>query len=394
VLCGLTLSATVVLWRLTVPAPAVVCGADPLQAQTLAGLAHFSSWLRREDAAGFVGEVGWPSGPDAAQWNALADAWYRAADAIGLPVTAWSAGRWPASYRMAAYHPGGGGSALDTAGAQAPVIEAHPSTASYLRGVALASGSFGTGEANTAFSNLAPGRYGSDYTYADGPSYAFLTGRGVRLVRLAVSWERLQTRPFGPLAEAEVARVRAAIGQAGAAGLAVVLDLHGYGDYALGGPDGVRRVTLGSPDLPGGALADLWSRLTAATAGLPGLAGYGLLNEPSRLAAKGRDAAVIWERAAQQAVDAIRRAGGRQALLVSGYAQMSPADWGRLHPHAWIRDPAGRVAYEAHDYFDRDNSGRYRAGYADEAAHSPTSTPLCQRLLPLLRQPLVARRSS
>jgi endoglucanase len=209
-----------------------------------------------------------------------------------------------------------------------------------------------------------------------------------------VSWERIQTQPFGPLAPAELTRVRTAIGDAATAGLSVVIDLHGYGDYALGGPDGVRHVLLGSADLPTTALADLWSRLASALEGLPAVVGYGLLNEPSKLAAKGRAAAVIWERAAQQATDAIRRTGSRRTLLVSGYAQMAPADWGRLHPHAWIRDPLARVAYEAHDYFDRDNSGRYRAGYADEAAHAAASTPMCQRLFPLLRHPFIARRSS
>jgi hypothetical protein len=394
VLCALTLSGVVVVWRLTRPEPVVLCGSDPMQANALAGLAHYSQWLHREDVPGFVGEVGWPTGPDSAQWNALADVWYRAADAIALPVTAWSAGRWPPSYRMAAYRPDGTGPTLDTTGPQAAVIEAHPSTGTYLRGVALAAGSFGTGDANPAFSNLAPGRYGSDYSYEDASSYTYLAGRGIRLVRLAVSWERIQTQPFGPLAQAELTRVRTAIGQAAGARLRVVVDLHGYGDYALGGPDGVRRVLLGSADLPTTALADLWSRLAAALEGLPAVVGYGLLNEPSKLTAKGRAAAVIWEQAAQQATDAIRRIGSRRTLLVSGYAQMSPADWGRLHPHAWVRDPLERVAYEAHDYFDRDNSGRYRVGYADEAAHSAASTPMCHRLVPLLRHPFIARRSS
>ncbi|MEV4517511.1 cellulase family glycosylhydrolase [Dactylosporangium sp. NPDC049525] len=382
-LCAVALSTVVVGWRLQRPAPVVVCGTDALQADALAGLAHFSAWLRREDASGFVGEVGWPSGDDSGQWNALGDVWYRAADAIGLPVTAWAAGRWPPNYRMTVYRSGPTGAA---AGSQAPVVEAHPGNGTYLRGVALASGSFGTGD-GTAFSNLNPGRYGSDYTYEDAGFYTYLGGRGIQLVRLAVSWERLQATPSGPLVAAELTRVRTAVSWAAAAGLSVVLDLHGYGDYALGGPGGVRRVPLGSAELPAAALADLWSRLARATADLP-IAGYGLLNEPTRLAAKGRDAALIWERASQQAVRAIRSTGDRRRVLVSGYAQMSPADWGRLHPHAWVDDPARRVTYEAHDYFDQDNSGRYRAGYADEVARAATSTPLCQSLVPMTRRSL------
>ncbi|GAB3829531.1 glycoside hydrolase family 5 protein [Dactylosporangium cerinum] len=394
-LCALTLSTVVVVWRLQRPAPVVVCGTDALQAGALAGLAHFSAWLRREDASGFVGEVGWPAGADIDQWNALGAVWYRAADAIGLPVTAWAAGRWPPNYRMTVYR---SGSTVGSAGPQAPIVEAHPGAERYLRGVALAGGSFGTGDGNPDFSNLNPGRYGSDYTYEDAGFYAYLAGRGVRLVRLAISWERLQDRPSGPLVAAELGRIRTAVGSAAAAGLRVVLDLHGYGDYALGSADTdgsadagagrVRRVPLGSLELPTTALADLWSRLARATADLPAIAGYGLLNEPTKLAAKGRDAALIWERASQQAVRAIRRTGDRRRVLVSGYAQMSPADWGRLHPHAWIEDPVRRVSYETHDYFDQDNSGRYRAGYSDELARAAPSTPLCQSLTPMTRRSL------
>src|SRR5262245_28649226 len=93
------------------PAPPVasrLCTADPVQAKAVAGLANFARWLRRHDASGFIGEVGWPSTRDGAQWNALAETWYTAADRIGLPVTAWAAGPWPADYPMAVYRPGAG----------------------------------------------------------------------------------------------------------------------------------------------------------------------------------------------------------------------------------------------------------------------------------------------
>ena len=172
----------------------------------------------------------------------------RAADAIGLPVTAWAAGRWPASYRMAVYRPGR--ARLDTAGPQAEFVERTPAPRRYLRGVTLAGGSFGTGDGQPRLQQPQPrpvrprlhlrgprASTPTSQTAASGSSGSRSAGNACRPGRSA------------PLVGAEVTRVRAALGHASAAGLRVVLDLHGYGDYALGG---ARRLTrpparLGGP---------------------------------------------------------------------------------------------------------------------------------------------------
>src|SRR4051794_2041518 len=62
--------------RLSHRGPPVVCGQDALQAGALAGLDNYARWLDRNGAPGFIGEVGWPTGPDGKRWNALADTWY------------------------------------------------------------------------------------------------------------------------------------------------------------------------------------------------------------------------------------------------------------------------------------------------------------------------------
>lgn len=370
----------------------VLCVADIVQARAVAGLANFSAWLRRNHATGFIGEIGWPSDRDAQQWSAVADAWYRAADAIGLPVTAWAAGKWPANYPMAVYRPVAQGLNVDVAGPQAQVVERHGSTTGYLRGVNLAAGSFAASDSNGGFGTGNPGHYGQDYTYETPSSYTFLAARGVRLVRLAVNWERLQPHPFGPLDAAELDRVRDALDHAHQAGLSVIIDLHNYGDYALGGgTEGPPRLLrLGSSELPTTALADFWGRMSRAVDN-PAVIGLGLLNEPTRLAADGHDGAMMWQRAAQEAVDAIRATGDTRAILVSGYIPMGPPSWGLMHPTAWIDDPIDRVAYESHAYFDHDGSGHYWMSYADELRDVTWPPPaLCQSLTPMDRQVLPA----
>src|SRR2546423_1692344 len=86
--------------------PALPVGRDPEQARALAQLRDFTDWLARNDAGGYIGEVGWPdnSGGDAPKWNALAAAWYSQADAAELWVTAWSTGEWwGTAYKLADY---------------------------------------------------------------------------------------------------------------------------------------------------------------------------------------------------------------------------------------------------------------------------------------------------
>ena len=71
----------------------------------------------------------------------------------------------------------------------------------------------------------------------------------------------------------------------------------------------------------------------------------------------------MWERASQAAVDAIRAEGDRKVILVAGYEWSGVQQWDRWNPRPWIRDPAGRVRYEAHHYWDPDHSGTYAQGY-------------------------------
>lgn len=344
------------------------CRVDPVSARALADLAAFTSWLERNDAKGYVGEVGWPSGADGAAWNAVASRWYRAADAAGLWVTAWAAGRWwPTGYPMAVYRVTGTGL---TAGPQASVIERHATVSGQLHGVNLPGGSFGTAqEGDPDFSSLHPGIYGTAYYYESYGAYRQLAARGVQVVRLAVSWERLQPSPSGALNDVEIARLKKSLDAASRAGVGVILDLHNFGSYWAGEPGGGRtRLVLGSPALPASTFADLWRRLAAALKDEPAMLGYGLMNEPSKLAPDPVAGAKVWQDASQAAVSAIRAAGDQHVVLVSGYGSGSPTLWTRWQPRAWISDPTGLVRYEAHQYFDSNDSGQYRNSYPAEEA--------------------------
>jgi endoglucanase len=99
----------------------------------VAELREFTSWLRRHDVRGAITEVGWPDNAAASAWNAVAEQWFREADAARLHVTAWATGAAWGDYELAVYEarPGSrswhGGDVIDTPNVQAEVLERHPS---------------------------------------------------------------------------------------------------------------------------------------------------------------------------------------------------------------------------------------------------------------------------
>ncbi len=346
---------------------------NPLDARVRGELAGFTTWLQRNHVQGYIGEVGWPDGTDAASWNAIASDWFSDADAAGLWVTGWASGEWwGSSYRLSIYDDNASPyNAVNTANPQASVFEQHPSSGSYLRGVNDNGGEFGgvpTSEATSSFSNKNPGSYGSAYHYDSQATFDFLAARGVKIVRLPFRWERVQPSLAGGLDPAEVSRIKGAVDRAHAAGLGVILDMHNYGAYYLSdGTQGVRRA-VGSRRVPIKTFARTWGLLSKSFKNYPGVIGYGLMNEPTGLrSTKRRSAAKVWEKASQRALTAIRRSGDGQLVMVPGYNWSGVQVWAKTHPKSWIHDPAHNFRYEAHHYWDSNNSGDY-ASYAEEVA--------------------------
>jgi len=187
-----------------------------------------------------------------------------------------------------------------------------------------------------------PGTYGMDYAFPTAQEIAYFTGKGLRVLRVPVRWERLQDGLDGPLNLANVARLDSVVAVAAAHHAQVIVDLHNYGRYVLNGVS----YPVGSPQVPQAALADLWRKLAAHYAGHAGIYGYDLMNEPSE---------PTWRQDAQAAVDAIRRVDRATIILVEGDTVGQP-------PRFTVTDPASHLLYSIHDYFDRANSGFYTPG--------------------------------
>lgn len=199
------------------------------------------------------------------------------------------------------------------------------------------------------------GTYGKAYIYPSLKDIQTYADQGVDLIRLPFKWERMQPTLGGALDPAELGRLEKFLDNAQTAGVKVILDLHNYGRYD-GHP-------IGDPATTSAQFADFWSKLSSAVKDQPALAGYDLMNEPHDMGGASR-----WPTAAQAAVDAIRKVDTTHAIYVEGDGWATAATWQKNNANLHINDPVNKIVYEAHAYFDHDNSGTYKGSYDAEKA--------------------------
>jgi endoglucanase len=206
------------------------------------------------------------------------------------------------------------------------------------------------------FGAALPGVYGQDYTYPTEYELDYYNSKGLNLIRLPFRWERVQPALFEPLDRVELERLAAFVDHARRRDKKVIPEPHNFARY--------RGEVVGTAAAPNAALADLWQRLACQFKCDSAIYAFGLMNEP-------HDTGGLWPAAAQAAVDAIRAVDPTTWILVPGDQWSGAADWRKDNEHLWVDDPAHRLMYEAHLYFDRDKSGRYVKSYDGEGG-SPT----------------------
>lgn len=214
-----------------------------------------------------------------------------------------------------------------------------------LRGVSIAGAEFN--------GKKLPGKANTDYVYPKPEELKYFAEAGANTVRLPFLWERLQPEPNGPLDEEQLRLMRSTIEAAREVGLCVVLDAHNYGTH--------RARAIAGGDVPPSAFVDFWLKVSEAFP-QPSQVVLGLMNEPAHM---GRRA---WRATAQETVDALRAAGSRHWVFVSGAGWSGAHDWTKRDKEgdsnaegfAKLRDPLSRTALEVHQYADSNASGTRR----------------------------------
>lgn len=204
------------------------------------------------------------------------------------------------------------------------------------------------------------GRFNVDYHYPDTVELDYWASKGLKLIRLPFKWERLQHEVDGPLNAEELGYIKYLLREAERRDMKILLDMHNYGRRPYMGKSRVIGDTLSAAHFGG-----VWAAIARELKDEPALYGYGLCNEPHDMLAD-----YPWVEIAQVAIDSIRRADRRTAIVVAGNTWSSAERWADInHGLEALADPADNLIYEAHCYFDRDASGIYRAGYDEEGAY-------------------------
>ena len=214
-----------------------------------------------------------------------------------------------------------------------------------------------------------PGIEGTHYRFPDAMAFAYAAAQGARLVRIDLLWERIQPVLGGALHEPYLDRLRALAGQAAAARLGVLWNLHNYARRRIDGTTHIIGATSGP--VTRAHLADCWRRLAAALKPtiLPATYAYGIMNEPHDMPAPGH-----WAESAQAAVDAICAEDATTTIYVPGDGWSSARNWRDFNENLAIRHPdPSCIVYEAHQY--NDPASRFAGVYQPPGFDSQQAVP-------------------
>ena len=194
--------------------------------------------------------------------------------------------------------------------------------------------------------HITPGKVGTNYFYPEKKYFKYYADKNIRLIRFPFIWERLQHDLDKSVNFDQIRLLKRTLDFAAQHNQKVILDMHNYARY--------KGELIGSPDVPYEAYASVWRKLAETFKDHPALLGYDIMNEPH--STKG-----LWPAAAQAAVDAIREVDTETLIFVEGDRWASTFHWRRVNEDFLIDDPANKIVYEGHVYFDKDFSGRYAA---------------------------------
>ena len=189
--------------------------------------------------------------------------------------------------------------------------------------------------------------YGRNYIYPDAAVAQPFAAKGMSVVRVPITWERIQPWPQAMLSPIESDRLDKALDALTGFELAII-DVHNYAKY-----QGTR---LANDEHSAALLADLWTRLAQRYRDRPNVA-FGIMNEPNEIDPR------VWRTIVDRVVLAIRGTGARNLILVPGANWTTAANWSgggaasNAAAFAGFRDPAGNSAFEMHQYLDGNSGG-------------------------------------
>jgi endoglucanase len=222
--------------------------------------------------------------------------------------------------------------------------------------------------------NRAGMEYGDDWdgwtgqTYYELPPHdqilselSYFKAKGMNVIRLPISWERIQHQLYGVLTQTYVDRMKDYIDSATSAGFSIVLDLHNYNRYATNTYDaqGNQSGNYTQHALYDGTvtldhLRDVWVKLASLVLGNPNVI-LNLMNESHDFDRTSNG----WFADINTLIAAIRGTGSTHLILVPNSRSSDVDHWSTYAPNGGdldsvaalaVTDPASNYAFDMHAY--------------------------------------------
>lgn len=236
---------------------------------------------------------------------------------------------------------------------------------------------------SSASGGAVPGIFGESYMYPRFQDLYYFKAKGVRLIRLPFRAARVVEDITNPALDTDAGSssdteaLKSLVAEAERLGMWVFLDAHDYAERTINGT----QYLLGSGEYTVERFARMWGTIAEAFKDYSNIWGYDLQNEP-------KVSAQVLVEAYQAAIDEIRKVDTKAQIIVEGTNWASAYEWiygnrsDKKYPEystevAWdykenspwllagLNDPQNKIVYQAHGYFDSNNSGTYQNGYSD-----------------------------
>jgi endoglucanase len=200
---------------------------------------------------------------------------------------------------------------------------------------------------------------GTAFWQTNAAMWDYYQAKGLTLIRMPFKWARIQPTYYGAVTFTQMDQL---VALANARGMKIIWDMHDYNQRDVGGT----LYLVGTPQVPTAALVDVWVKIADRYKNEPCTYGYDLMNEP-------KGTLENWAAIAQTCVDAMRKVDQKNYIIVEGMNWAKASSWVASSGALDIKDPAGRLIYSAHSYWDyQDNIYAQPPIYASNGGYEPT----------------------
>ncbi|MBY0481609.1 MAG: glycoside hydrolase family 5 protein [Chitinophagaceae bacterium] len=220
---------------------------------------------------------------------------------------------------------------------------------------------------------IIPGILNKDYAYPSESDIEYFYQQGFQLMTIPFKWERLQNSPGGELDRDNLNEIRRILDYCAPRNIKVILSMHNFGRYRID----TTEYIVGCPRVTRKQFSEFWVKMANEFIDIKNIYGFQIMCEP-------HDMGIYdWFTTAQEAIRAIREVDKKNIILISGDNYANAEKWRQYSDVLKnLVDPFDNLVYDAHCYFDKNYSGRYKESYDSSGSDEYTGVV---RIMPFVR---------